>query len=697
MKELDLLDALGKVEQKYIDEVVIDELRRRDDTSRSAKSPKRRSFKLSGVISAAACAVVAIGTVFCIKNIAVGRADLDGFVIRNGMLIAYTGNSESVKIPDAVTSIADGAFASNKNAGNIKSLTLSASLTDLEAADLDGLTGLESLDRGKSDAFVTRDGATISNCGEVLLRGSDRTLTDYSIPDGVLYIAPCAFTAYDLENVDFGDTVEYIGFNAFASTPLVSVDLPDSVKEIAPGAFSWCVRATEGHIPDSAKYYDDSFEYVPFFVKKTTGENPPSADIAGGIMPSEAIKLSDTDAFAEKVNAMLKKLRDSRIDETGSYLVYLDGFQLTVSNERIDKLPESVKFSDLSFTDSGWGGNGLYDIRADLPCDGFTLCLEAYAYAPYEQTSWKDVDFRIGNVYFVDDSPADSYDIGGGWTATIDRSAGQSLVQVILQNTDGRRIATFERVDAQGELGFCMSPGGKYVAIEYQRDKGEEKYFFMQSLCGNVFEGFDYMYYVNKYYGKFAGGLKWLDGETLSGRNEFGTFTWKMSEMTPTQDISEIPEGTKEITCQSERGNYNVTMTVPASWLDRGYFSDMAREKDKKDSTTRMLRNNGMYTDGLISASGEWDTKALDGTGWTSVTSAFTYGKTDQGLGYLQITSYYPDSYDKYTQYLLVFRKGNKIVFTMEFTSYGDDPEGYYSEVLLPVIESVVIEEEAAR
>ena len=685
MRELDFLDALGRVDEKYIIEAVNSEITPRK------KRTGRNCHGQTAIISAAASVAVICGTVFLLRGIDVGKANRNGFIIKDGILLAYTGSDTNVIIPDSVKEIADGAFAENENSKNIVSLKLGKSLTDLEAADLTGLSGLESLDRGNSAAFTERGGAVISNCGEVLLSGSDRTITEYTIPDGVLYIAPGAFTGFDLEKADFGGTVEYIGFNAFASTPLREINLPDSVREIAPGAFSWCFSAVSGRIPDGAKYYADSFEYVPFFVEKTTGSAPPSADIADGLSPTEAIKRSDTAEFTEKVNAILKKLHDSRIDWGGRYMVELGNFTLSVSNNYIDSLPESVTFDELEISDSGWGGNGLYDLRVDIDCGKFTFCLDVRAYDPYSETSWKDVDFRIENAYFVDSEPAYSYDFGGGWTASVDRNAGQSYVQMILKNTDGRQIATFERVDAQSIFGFHLSPGGKYVAIEHTRDVGEEKCFFIQSLCGNVFEGYDYMYYVNKYFGEFTGGLEWTDAETLTGKNEFGSFTWNMSEMTPVQDIDEIPDGTKELVRESQLGNYTVTMTIPASWLDRGYFSDMAREKDKKDSTTRMLPNNGMVTAGLIGDK-KWNPKALNGTGWTSQNSVFTYGTTTEGKDFMQVTTYYPDSYDKYTTYLLAFRDGDKVAFTMEFTSYGDDEEGYYTKVILPVIKSVKIE-----
>lgn len=690
MRETDFLEALGQVDEKYINEVVRSELEKPEK-----KISKRPDFRFGGIAAAAACIAVVCGTLFFIRGLGVGRADPNGFVIKNGVLIAYNGNAESLTIPDSVTEIADGAFASNKNSANIRELKLGSSLTDLEAADLEGLSALECLDAGNSKAFTERDGVVISNCGEVLLRGLDQTAVSYSIPDGVLWIAPCAFTSsYSLESVDFGDTVSYIGFNAFAGTSLKSIDLPDSVKTIAHGAFRWCAKAIKGRIPSGATYADDSFKYVPFYIKLTTGKTTPAEDIANGMTPSEAIRLSDTDSLISEINSLLKKIHEAAADEGDSYRVtYKSGIDVTVNSRYPEKLPESVEMSDLSFTDNGWGQTGIYDIRIDLDCGDFKLCMEAYAYAAFEKTSWDEVTFRIENIYFHGDKPESSFDIGGGWSALVDTSGGQTQTQIILRNTDDRQISTIERVDAQSDFGFFLSPGGDYLAIEYGRN-GEEKHFLIQSLIGYVFDGMNYRLYINEYYGSFEGGLEWIDEKTIAGKNEFGKFRWNLDDSKPKLDYSEIPTGTKEITCLNSSAAYKVTLQIPASWLDRGYYSDMEREKANKHSTSRLICDNVMPTAGLITESGEWNPDALDDMGWYSEASAINCSETDSGLRYMQITIYRLGSDGKYTSYKLAFCKGDRVEFTMEMTSYGDDPEEYYTDVLLPVIMSVEITED---
>ena len=339
----------------------------------------------------------------------------------------------------------------------------------------------------------------------------------------------------------------------------------------------------------------DSFNYVPFYIKLTTGKTTPAEDIANGMTPSEAIRLSDTDSLISEINSLLKKIHEAAADEGDSYrITYKSGIDVTVNNRYPEKLPESDEMSDLSFTDSGWGQTGIYDIRIDLDCGDFKLCMEAYAYAAFEKTSWDEVAFRIENIYFHGDKPESSFDIGGGWSALVDTSGGQTQTQIILRNTDGRQIST----------------------------------------------------------------------------------------------------GTKEITCPSISDAYKVTLQIPASWLDRGYYSDMEREKASKHSTSRLICGNVMPTAGLITESGEWNPDALDDIGWYSKASAINYSETDSGLGYMQITIYRLGSDGKYTSYMLAFCKGDRVEFTMEMTSYGDDPEEYYTDVLLPIIMSVEITED---
>lgn len=273
----------------------------------------------------------------------------------------------------------------------------------------------------------------------------------------------------------------------------------------------------------------DSFKYVPFYIKLTTGKTTPAEDIVNGMTPSEAIRLSDTDSLISEINSLLKKIHEAAADEGDSYrITYKSGIDVTVNNRYLEKLPES------------------------------------------------------------------SFDIGGGWSALVDTSGGQTQTQIILRNTDGRQIST----------------------------------------------------------------------------------------------------GTKEITCLNSSAAYKVTLQIPASWLDRGYYSDMEREKAVKHSTSRLICDNVMPTAGLITESGEWNPDALDDTGWYSKASAINYSETDSGLRYMQITIYRLGSDGKYTSYKLAFCKGDRVEFTMEMTSYGDDPEEYYTDVLLPIIMSVEITED---
>lgn len=273
----------------------------------------------------------------------------------------------------------------------------------------------------------------------------------------------------------------------------------------------------------------DSFKYVPFYIKLTTGKTTPAEDIINGMTPSEAIRLSDTDSLISEINSLLKKIHEAAADEGDSYrITYKSGIDVTVKNSYSEKLPES------------------------------------------------------------------SFDIGGGWSALVDTSGGQTQTQIILRNIDGRQILT----------------------------------------------------------------------------------------------------GTKEITCLNSSDAYKATLQIPASWLDRGYYSDMEREKASKHSTSRLICGNVMPTAGLITESGEWNPDALDDMGWYSETSAINYSETDSGLRYMQITIYRMGSDGKYTSYMLAFCKGDRVEFTMEMTSYGDDPEEYYTDVLLPIIMSVEITED---
>lgn len=136
------------------------------------------------------------------------------FIIENGVLVTYNGDSTDVVIPKGVTAIGDSAFSA-------KDLT----------------------------SIVIPDGVT--RIGKWAL--NRKSLTSVTLPDSVTTIDEQAFYLCEqLTSVELSDNLTTIGNSAFsACKKLTSIDIPDGVTSIGYGAFMQCYDLTSITIPAS--------------------------------------------------------------------------------------------------------------------------------------------------------------------------------------------------------------------------------------------------------------------------------------------------------------------------------------------------------------------------------------------------------------------------------------------------------------
>ena len=524
MREIDFLDAVGRIDDKFIEECI-------------TYRPQNRAvvwMRRAGAI--AACLLIAVAAVLIVNYAKQPQIiDENGFYIENGVLLRYTGADTEVTLPDSVESVADFAFLENENAKEIRVVRLGASTKVVEANAFAGLEKLESVQISeKNEEFVTRDGLITSADGAVLLRYEREGETRFDMPDTVKIVAAHAVQISILEEIEFSENLEYIGYNAFAGCyGLKAIYLPDTVQYISDGAFAGCSSAVDGRIPEGAEIGQWAFDGVPFYLSMLAGQMCPAEEIERGLVtPSQAIVKSNQKAVTEQIEYILAAMRgDESYKETElGKLAYGAVFEMPKVPDGMT-VPDEVSFSDLTFADQGWGGTGIYDLHIFLSAGDYTVVFEAYGYALYYEHYWEDAIFRIPRVYFIED--VEKIDPGYtvksfGWTAVFERGDGV-YNGITFMHEDGRIIRCPINIPSATPYILTFSPDGTRVAVEY--DLRGMPTFYVQSLNGDVLSEpyYDYCQYLDNHNGQYVEKtLIWVDNDTIEGENVYGRFRFNI-------------------------------------------------------------------------------------------------------------------------------------------------------------------------
>ena len=203
---------------------------------------------------------------------------MNDFVIKDGVLERYKGNSATIVIPEGVHTIDMLAFSSERKA-IIESIRLPESLEIIENWAFDKCNKLErivipakvkEIGRGAfyscselkeviiegtprieestfswtpwEEAEFKKAGAKIN--GNVLLKVHPE-LTEYTIPSNIKIIGKNAFRQSMIRKIVIPEGVEEIEFYAFENSALEEITLPKTLKFIRDGAFGNCTNLKE--------------------------------------------------------------------------------------------------------------------------------------------------------------------------------------------------------------------------------------------------------------------------------------------------------------------------------------------------------------------------------------------------------------------------------------------------------------------
>ena len=136
MKEIDFLDAVGRVNKQYIEECI------------TYKPPTKMNVWIKRMSAIAACFLVVMGAILIVNHMNQAGIsdpviiDENGFYIENGVLLKYTGAETDITIPEEVEIIADYTFLENTNASKIEVVRLGAGVQKVETNAFAGLENL---------------------------------------------------------------------------------------------------------------------------------------------------------------------------------------------------------------------------------------------------------------------------------------------------------------------------------------------------------------------------------------------------------------------------------------------------------------------------------------------------------------------------------------------------------------------------
>ncbi|MGN1201931.1 MAG: leucine-rich repeat protein, partial [Eubacterium sp.] len=217
----------------------------------------------------------------------------------------------------------------------VENIDIPASVNDIEYGAF-AQSNLVSISVDADNKYYTSQGGAVFNADmtEIIAYPAHKDdETAYSIPDGIVSIAPYAFSnCYALQSISLPQSIETIGDYAFENMNMTDITIPDSVTSIGKYSFSFCYSLENITIPDSVSQIN---EYTFFNCSELKD-----------VTLSEGITKIDTMAFAHCYSlseiilpASLESVSSGVFYETG-----IEGFEVSEDSKNFTCI-DGVLFS----------------------------------------------------------------------------------------------------------------------------------------------------------------------------------------------------------------------------------------------------------------------------------------------------------------------------------------------------------------
>lgn len=167
---------------------------------------------------------------------------LSDFNIKDGVLLGYGGDSDSIVVPDGVVEIGNGAFADNKK---IVSVTLPESVDKIGDRAFQDCTQLKEVKMPKSMSYIGEDVFSWATSLESLV-----------IPEGIERLEEYTFSqCKSLKNISLPSTLKVLGDNCFSGCKSIKeIILPENFEEfesssIGAYTFDSCISLEKVNMP----------------------------------------------------------------------------------------------------------------------------------------------------------------------------------------------------------------------------------------------------------------------------------------------------------------------------------------------------------------------------------------------------------------------------------------------------------------